>query len=224
MKKLLPFAFLTVCFLELHAQADIKLHKGKFKKKGFAPNSRSYKPDDWEKPYYDSAVKTAYPSALSKFPEKYQGKLIHLAGIVDSVFNDSSDNSNSVMLVVENKYWDYVEDYSIQDEILFVSPKGDGKFIIAINDLTLHELEICREFANEKKFLLIYGYIRQPVNNLPAILVQQVKYIDYKLYTTKVMSYDIERDNNGEVVTDKKGYIRLIDFKFLKVAKAGQNK
>jgi hypothetical protein len=52
----------------------------------------------------------------------------------------------------------------------------------------------------------------------------KVKYIDYELYTTKVFSYELARNEKGEVITGKKGDVSMTNFKFLKVAKKGQNK
>ena len=67
-------------------------------------SSRLYKPDVWEKSFFDSAVKTAFPSALARYPEKYKNKLIHLIGIVDSVYTDTLDGSSLVKVLLDNRY------------------------------------------------------------------------------------------------------------------------
>ena len=184
-------------------------------------SSNQYKPDDWEKSYYDSSIKTAFPSDLIKHQDRYLNKLIHLIGVVDSVFIDSSKN---VTFLLENKYWDYIEDYSIQDEKMFVSEKGDGKFLVTLSNISPEQFEDFKRFPEEHKLFLVYGNFKELTNNLPVLAAQQIKYIDYEFYTTKVFSYEIQRNKSGDVVTDKKGKVQLTNFNFLKVANAGQNK
>jgi len=184
-------------------------------------SSNAYKPDKWEKIYYDSSLKTAFPSDLVKHPDKYLNKLIHLIGIVDSVYIDSNEN---VIFRLENKYWDYTEDYSIQDEKMFVSEKGDGEFLVTLSNISPQQFADFKKFPAEKKLFLVYGNFIELTYNLPVLTARQIKYIDYELYTTKVFSHEIERDKNGDVVTDKKGKIKTTNLHFLKVANAGQNK
>ena len=221
MKQLFLFIFFAGHLLYAGAQTASIIHKGEFKKGKFGMSSNPYKPDSWEKPYFDSSLKAAFPSDLIKNTGNYSGKLIHLIGIVDSVYTDSN---NMVQFRLENKYWDYIEDYSIQDEKMFVSEKGDGKFIVTLSNVSPDEWETVKNFPKENKLFLVYGMFKEIVNGLPVIAATGIKYIDYEWYTTRVFSYEIERDKNGNVVTDKKGRVQTTRFKFLKIATAGQNK
>lgn len=211
-----------ICSASLsNAQTTSVLHHGTFKKGKLFMHSNPYKPDDWEKPYYDSALKTVFPSDLVKQPDRYQDKMIHLMGVVEGVLIDSN---NVVTVQLENKYWDYTEDYSIQDEVMFVSEKGEGSFRVTLYPISAEQLANIKDFVAQKKLFLVYGTFKGLANNYPLLAAQQVKYIDYELYTTRVFSYEVERDKNGHVVTDKRGKVQLTNFQFLKVAKAGQNK
>jgi hypothetical protein len=225
MKRSFIIILLFGYFWQLNAQTIAALHHGTFKRKGkIGMSSNSYKPDDWEKPYYDSSIRTVFPSDLAKFPEKYTNKLIHLIGIVDSVYAGTKDDANTVSFLLDNKYWDYIEDYSIQDEIMFVSEKGDGKFFVTLTNVPSDQLESLKSFPTEQKLFLVYGNFKEIANSYPVISAQQIKFIDYEFYSTKIFSYEIERDKNGDVITDKKGKVQITGFHFLKVAKAGQNK
>lgn len=224
MKKLVIFIFLFEQLININAQTNSSLHHGTFKKDKVLMSSNSYKPDDWEKLYFDSSIKTAFPSDLNKFPEKYENKLVHLIGIVDSVYIDNKDSVATATFLLDNKYWDYIEDYSIQDEVIFVSEKGDGRFLVTLSNIKNDEANNFKSFASEKKLFLVYGIFKGSINKYPVISAQQIKYIDYELYTTNVFSYEVERDKKGNVETDKRGKIQMTNFKFLKVAKAGQNK
>src|SRR5450432_2914212 len=168
MKKLfMVIALLANAWLS-GAQTATKLHQGNFHKKGkLLMSSRPYKPDDWEQPYFDSSVKTAFPSDLVKFPQKYKDKLIHLIGVVDSVYADPLDSSSAVQILLDNKYWDYTEDYSIQDEVMFISEKGDGKFVVTLTGITREQLEQLKRFPAERKLFLVYGNFKETVDNYP---------------------------------------------------------
>ena len=220
MKRLFLILSLSGCLLTSQAQEGSILHEGNFKTRKIGMSSNPYKPADWEKRYYDSAVKTVFPSDLNRSPEKYKARLIHLIGIVDSVYLDSF----TINIVLENKYWDYIEDYSIQDEVMFVSPKGDGKFMVTLPKTTADEVEVVNRFRAEKKLLLVYGNFIHTLGGIPALDAVQIKYIDYKWYSTNIFSYEVKRNKNGEVEVNKKGKLTMDNFSFIKVAHAGQNK
>lgn len=221
MKQLFISALLLVQFFSSSAQTDEIIHEGTFPKNKLAMSSNPYKPDNWEQPYYDSSIKTAFPSDLINHPDKYDGKLIHLIGIVDSAYLDSNATAT---FILENKFWDYIEDYSIQDEKMFISEKGDGKFIVRLNNINAEKFEAFKKFPEEKKLFLVYGKLNGTINRLPVLTAKQIKYINYELYTTTVFSYEILRDKKGNIVTNKEGRAQTTNFKFLKVAKRGQNK
>jgi hypothetical protein len=225
MKKLFTIIAMLANVGLSQCQTATILHHGQFNKNGkFAMSSRSYKPDDWEKPYFDNSIKTAFPSDLIKFPEKYKDKLIHLTGIADSVYAVTLDSLPVVYVLLDNKYWDYIEDYSIQDEVMFISGKGDGKFLVSLTGITPGQLESLKNFPKEKKLFFVYGNFKETMNSYPVITAQQIKFIDYEWYTEKIYSYEVKRDNDGNVETDKKGKVLMTNFHFFKIAGKGQNK
>ena len=220
MKKIFILLLLSGISIHSFAQTDTLLYEGTFKKAKLMASSNPYKPDKWEKPYYEKSIKTAFPSDLMKHPDKYKDKLIHLIGIVDSVYFDTT----KIVVRLENKYWDYIEDYSIQDEKMFISESGDGKFLVTISVENPSEYEFLKEFPKEKKLFLVYGNFEKILDAYPLLSAQKIKIIDYKFYTTKVFYYDVLRDETGEIVCDKTDRAKLTNFKILKIAGTGQNK
>jgi hypothetical protein len=223
MKRCLLLILLATLLCQANAQVSNYFHEGNFRKR-VGMSSNPYKPDDWEKPYMDAAIKSAFPPDLIKTPEEYRGKPIHLIGIIDSAIIDLRDDSTHLSFLLENKYWDYIEDYSIQDEKMFVSPMGGGKFRITLSFAGKASQEDFINIAKEKTLFLVYGDFQTVAEGIPVIAARQIKYIDYKWYTTTAFSYDIKRDKKGLVVTDKKGNVEITDFHFLKVPGRGQNK
>jgi hypothetical protein len=224
MKRIFIIIFLIAQFGSPYAQTSTELHPGGFKKNKMLMSSNPYKPDDWERPYYDSSIKTVFPSDLIRSPENYKDKLIHLIGIVDSVYISNTDSTVIATFLLDNKYWDYIEDYSIQDEVMFISEKGDGKFWVTLTGIQPGLVESIRKFADEQKLFFVYGNFKGLSNGYPVLAAQQIKYIDYEFYTTHIFYYEVERNKKGDVVVGKKGKVQLTNFKFLKIAQAGQNK
>ena len=70
----------------------------------------------------------------------------------------------------------------------------------------------------------MYGNFKETVNNYPVIAAQQIKVIDYEWYSEKIFSYEVKRDKDANVETDKKGKVQTTNFHFLKIAGKGQNK
>lgn len=66
--------FMSIVLLGLffcgYSQTEAVIHHGTFKKKKMLMSSNPYKPDDWEKPFYDSSLKSVFPSDLVKHPDK----------------------------------------------------------------------------------------------------------------------------------------------------------
>lgn len=223
MKQIIFLALMFALFLQSFCQSTV-VHEGSFKKGKMFMSSKPYSPDDWEKIYFKDAIKTAFPSNLKAHPDDYKGKLIHLLGIVDSVSFKTINDTLTATFWLENKFWDYIEDYSIQDEVMFISPKGDGKFALQISNVSPAESVRWTSFPAEKKLFLVYGNFEGLLNETPLLRAGQAKAIDYSFYSTTIFSYDLVRNADGEVQTDKKGRTVVKDFKMLKVAKAGQNK
>lgn len=219
------FILFSIFVQQSQAQLSNYVRETTFGKRLIGMSSRHYKLDDWEKPLWDSSLRNGFPSSLVKHPDQFKGKLIHLIGILDSVTVDMQNpDSTRITLLLTNKYWDYVEDYSIQDEKMFVSPLGDGKFRVRFSIPGKPAEGEINKINSPNTLFLVYGYFDSVADDIPVLTARQLKYVDYKWYSTKIFYYDIKRDNDGMAVTDKKGDPIVIDFKFLKVAGRGQNK
>ena len=200
--KMLIIIFLISAFYESKAQVEEYFYQGRFEKFNGMMRSNHYEPDMLEDSLFKIAIKTAFPSDLIKYPEKYNGKLIHLIGIVDSVSVEQTGEMITFTFILENKYWDYIEDYSLQDEVMFISPKGGGQFevIVKTKNLNTKDIEYVKGFPEKKSLFIVYGVFTVINRGLPSLTTDRIKYIDYLYYTTKVFSFEIARDNAGNVL------------------------
>jgi hypothetical protein len=113
--------------------------------------SNPYKPDDWENPLLHIA------------PSLYADSFVHWIGLVKEVMINDSLGVSAISFTLEQKYWDYIEDYSIQDEVMFVSPPGEGDFILQVPQILLTEedKEVLKKMAEEKKLFFCYGRLKE---------------------------------------------------------------
>jgi hypothetical protein len=224
MKKILFSVFLISFCVALNAQYETIFHPSAFKKFKGVMHSNSYKPDADEKQLLEKAARAVFPLDVKKNPAAYIDTAVHWIGIVKDVIILDSNNNSTVLFTLEQKYWDYVEDYSIQDEVMFLSPEGEGEFhAVAQLELTDEQKQKLRKMPEEQTLFFCYGNIIAD-NTLPAMKISYIKTVDYKYYSTKIFSYKIKRGGDGRVLTDKTGRPQTDDLKFLKVAGRGQNK
>lgn len=209
------------------AQFDSIFHEALFGKYNGVMHSNNYKVDDWEKSLFNNSEKAVFPIDIKGDPNAFVGKLIHWIGVVQEISISSKNDSSTISILLENKYWDYIEDYSVQDEVMFISPKGGGQFSVLVKSIKLtdSEIEYLKTFANDKKLLLCYGLLTpNEESETPILTAQGLKIVDYRLYSTKIFSYDIQRDKKNKVVKNKSGRTTLTNYQRLKVASPGQNK
>lgn len=224
MKKILfSILLISTCLLS-KAQYETIFHPSSFKKFKGAMRSNGYKPDKDENLLLDASSRAIFPSDVKKNTSHYLDSLVHWIGIVTDVVIIDSSNISNIVFTMDHKYWDYIEDYSIQDEVMFLSPLGEGEFHMLVQlELTPDQKEKLKNMPQEKTLFLCYGKVIEDTS-LPALKASYIKTVDYKYYSTKIFSYTIKRDKEGLVVTDKSGKPQTDEFKFLKVARRGQNK
>jgi hypothetical protein len=227
MKNILSFILIIGVSSGVNAQYDSIFHEATFGKFSGVMHSNNYKVDNWEKSLFNNSEKAVFPIDIKENAEAFTGKLIHWIGVVQNISISTKNDSSLISILLDNKYWDYIEDYSVQDEVMFLSPKGGGQFSVVINSikLTQSEVESLSKFPADKKLLLCYGLlIPNNENEIPILSAKGLKIVDYKLYSTSIFSYEIQRDKKNRVVKNKFGKTSMTNFQRLKVAQPGQNK
>ena len=190
-------------------------------------SSRMYKPLDWEQPLLEKADKSIMPSDVKAAPEKYLGNAIHWVGIVDSFALPTRGDTIFSQVYLEQKYYDYIEDFSIQRETIFLSSHGEGKFVFnkdlvhAPLDTVLKALSVV---AKRGALAFCYGTFTGLRNGIPVIQSSGIRFIPSEFYSTGILSYEVERDSTGRVVMRKNGFPELTNIRIIKIPGAGTNK
>src|SRR5689334_16187504 len=94
------------------------------------------------------------------------------------------DDTSAIIFTLEQKYWDYIEDYSVQDEVMFLSPEGEGDFHTLVRlKLTDEEKDKIKKMPEDKTLFFCYGKIVED-SDLPALRADYIKTVQYKYYST----------------------------------------
>jgi hypothetical protein len=98
---------------------------------GLVPGSRPYRArDDAEKELLSQAHRDVFPDDVRADLEGHRDHVVLWSSIVKAI--DESDPS-AVTVRFEHHYWDFIEDYSVQKAIAFLSPRGEGDFEVAFS-------------------------------------------------------------------------------------------
>jgi hypothetical protein len=178
-------------------------------------SSRLYKPLPWETDLYK--VHSKYP-----LPNEIQGtdsiRSIQWVGIIDSFWVEGNDQASILFIRASHKYWDYIEDFSIQREKMFVSPLGGGSFIYRKSilnrpvDSTKYDMS---RLAQKNNLGIFYGRTVPGPDSVPVLEGVRVRFIHRQYYSTRIWSYEFKKDSTGAY--------RMENFKELKLAGPGIN-
>ncbi len=90
-------------------------------------------------------------------------------------------------LVVEHHYWDWIEDYSVQREIAFLSPRGEGQFECRF---TGKEEIPADQLARVADMAIVYGIPKKVGSDGTVVMACPFfKTLRRELYATDIFEY-----------------------------------
>ena len=163
------------------------------------PSSRLYQPgNDAEGELFKKSRKDVLPNDIRNHPDEFTGQLVHWVGIIDSSWVHSQNDTSTIWILGDQKYWDYIEDFSIQTEHFFLSPIGEGHFLSTKSypGLTADSLTALYATVADKGNLgMFYGIVKGVSDNVPVLGQTRIRFIPGKYFTTKIFQYDVARDS-----------------------------
>lgn len=192
----------------------------------FVPGSRHYQPADWESSLMEKSNKLIMPDDIRSEPELYLVSLINWVGIVDTVTFISEDQEIISRIHLDQKYFDYIADYSIQQEIFFLSPLGEGEFILEQRHETASPDSLKNNLIKQipsGSLGFSYGTLTDVVDGTPILEVAGFRLFDERAYSTNIWKYNIERDSLGHVIAGENGYPKTGTIEILSVPGRGAN-
>lgn len=155
------------------------------------PGSRLYKPiSDREQWVYNSASKSIYPDDVREDTKKFGDSLLVWAGIIKNYTVNKLENKTELELLIEHHYYDWIEDYGMQREKIFLSPRGEGLFKTKwyLNkDVDLKNVD---NFSKKGNMAIVYGKPIEMQDDSTIVLeCIYLRGIDKLWYRTDVMDY-----------------------------------
>ncbi|PZU82425.1 MAG: hypothetical protein DI529_14450 [Chryseobacterium sp.] len=189
--------------------------------------SRYYRPIDNEATYFNQSKRCILPNDFRSSPSLVDKKtLVNWTGIIKNISTSEENDSIDLKILVEHKYWDFIEDFSIQDEKIFLSENGEGDFYFYSKypkDLRSKVDSLSNNYK-VNDFIICYGFLKSNDIKIPELEAQFSRIIPSKFYSTKIMKYDAKKNENGRTVCNEKNSYELVNFKSLKIPAIGQNK
>jgi hypothetical protein len=157
---------------------------------GLVPGSRAYRPlPQWEATFAAQARRDVFPNDVRQKPGEFTDTLVVWTGVITNIefFNDGT--SPVARITAEHHYFDWIEDFSVQRERFFLSPRGEGAFAAAWRVESPTEQTFIAQFAVGDMLIaygnpsLIHGSVvgLSPTQNLRAIKPQW--------YRTDILDY-----------------------------------
>ncbi len=164
------------------------------------PGSKLFEPESREgKAAYSHARKDIYPQQVRENPERYANDTVVWAGIVKNVELFQSQYGPALMVRIAHHYFDWIEDHGAQPEVFFLSPRGEGDFMIILKPNRGMTQKEANESVPAGTMVVAVGkiYVKMAKNNntMPLPLVEEYfQFIDRKWYRTDVFDYGRDKE------------------------------
>ena len=153
---------------------------------GCLPHTRAYLPvSSSEKQALDRANRNVYPDDVRNSLANYQNTLVVWPGIVlENKFIEHADQIE-IQLILEHHYYDWFEDFSIQKEKIFLSPRGEGLFQTSLFIKKDANIEEMKKAAGVGNLIIVYGTPQQIKEDRSINLIYTyLRGIDKQWFTT----------------------------------------
>jgi hypothetical protein len=159
--------------------------------------SRPYQPvSEWEKGELEKANLCIYPGDVREEITIYQSTIIAWPGIVKDTEVYQTDEGINIVFILEHHYYDWIEDFSVQQEKISLSPRGEGLFTtewLLKNDTTQSQIE---EVTEPGYLLIVYGTpVAMEDDSIIDVHATYIRGVGKEWYTTETLDYGRFDDN-----------------------------
>lgn len=158
------------------------------------PHSRHYKPvSDWERDAFEKANREVYPQDVRDDIAKYDSARIAWPGVIQNITTRVTDTGLAIDLIIEHHYYNWIEDFSIQQEHIFLSPHGEGLFETTWYLKPDSDKDKIAEFIGD--MAIVYGIPRGVYDSVIDVRAYYVRVIDQQWYATDIFEYKRHGDS-----------------------------
>ncbi len=160
-------------------------------------SSRTYTPGSKaDQVIFNNARKDIYPQQVRRNPVKYGDETIAWAGIVKDVELFQSRYGLSARILIEHRYFDWIEDHGAQAEVFFLSPRGEGDFMIFVKPDDQLSRKEAQQLVPVGTMVVAIGKIHVKTaqdKSIPlSLMTDYHQFIDRKWYRSDVFDYGRE--------------------------------
>ena len=142
-----------------------------------------------ERQFFNAAKRNITPDDVRKSPDKYIKTLVVWTGIIKQIDVSEEKEGHIFRITIEHHYFDWIEDRGVQRELFFLSPRGEGDFVVVWNTNTIQDYQFIRQFA-VRDMIIAYGCPH--ISNDEAIVLDptvNIRPIKPQWFSTEVLDY-----------------------------------
>ncbi|XXT22045.1 hypothetical protein WME94_10840 [Sorangium sp. So ce429] len=130
-----------------------------------------------------------HPDDVRANPDRHGKTLIAWAGVLRSYEVSKENDATVLRFDIEHRYFDWIEDFGIQQAHYFLSSKGEGTFRAAWS-MPLEAFESVPDKIHHGDMLVVYGYPAEVRGQIVGIFpVEYVRLIQADLYAERQLNY-----------------------------------
>jgi hypothetical protein len=153
--------------------------------------SRVYQPTKGpEAAAADHADRHVYPADVRDQPQLHAKDMVVWAGILKAHGVKEADAAATLVMTVEHRYYDWIEDFSQAPERYFLSPRGEGTFQASWSMPLAQSQRMSRDI-HDGDMVIAYGHPVAAAEGRVADMnpTEYVRIIRRRLYTDEALSY-----------------------------------
>lgn len=156
---------------------------------GLLPGSRAYQPlPQWEAKFFAQAKRDVFPNDVHQKPGVAVNTLVVWTGIITNIEFRGDESSRFARLTVEHHYFDWIEDFSVQRARYFLSPRGEGFFVVAWSVESSVDQQFIDQFSIGD-MLVAYGFPKVHGDSIGLYPTENLRAIKPPWFRTDVLEY-----------------------------------
>ena len=154
---------------------------------GLVPGSKMYSGlSAVEQEHFKKASRDIYPNDVRKSIQQFQSNKVAWPGFITKSEWMEKDGAFATKFQIEHHYYDWILDYSIQKEKIFLSPRGEGTFATVCTSRPDQEAKVTTAPGN---LLIVYGMPEKVEGGIVFLTCDYASFIKREWVRTDVFDY-----------------------------------
>ena len=156
---------------------------------GCVPHTRMYRPSPSEEVAFKACRRDVFPDDVRESFDKYQTVPLAWASIIKHVDVKETDSHVIVRMRAEHHYFDWLEDHGVQEEIYFLSPRGEGEFVAEFRIKKPVPVDALTRSVQPGRMLIAYGTPTRLEGRLIHMKAGFISTYGQRMFRTDILDY-----------------------------------